>query len=142
MLNMYRSVFFEILSIYRKFSSDPHIGIFALGLFSAIIAFFFITIISVIEFYFYDSEYTNESVFLLGCIGVAYLGNTFLFLFNRGRQEELFEQYQRRRSLARTIIVVVFVVSVFSSAIWIATKFRERNMAQMELVEQASRTNK
>lgn len=138
MLHLYQSLFFEILSIYRKFSSDPHIGIFALGLFSAIIAFFFITIISVIEFYFYDSEYTNESVFLLGCIGVAYLGNTFLFLFNRGRQEELFEQYQRRRSLARTIIVVVF----FSSAIWIATKFRERNMAQMELVEQASGTNK
>lgn len=90
-----------------------------------------------IEFYFYDSEYSNESVFLLGCIGVIYLGNTFLFLFNRGRQEELFEQYQRRRSLVRTIVVVVFVLFVFSSAIWIATKFRERNMAQEELVEQA-----
>ncbi len=37
-MNIYKKGFYTLLSIYEKFSSDPQIGIFALGLFTFIVS--------------------------------------------------------------------------------------------------------
>ncbi|HHT08768.1 MAG TPA: hypothetical protein GX009_00390 [Candidatus Atribacteria bacterium] len=142
MLNMYRSVFFEILSIYRKFSSDPHIGIFAMSFFSVVISFMIMAILSYLGYFFYEFSWLEEKKTWVFVFGGVQIVHTLFFLLNKNKQEERFEEYQTIRTKGRTIFVFAFVVFVFVSSFWIFTMHRERNLAEKELVEQTVRTNK
>ncbi len=127
-MSFYRYIYYTILTVYRKFSNDPQIGIFALGFFSVLISFNIISIVAVYEYYIKQTYTFGGLYFVLIVIGVVLMFNTFYFLFNREKQDDYYNKFMERKSMISSLFVLMYIIFVFSLSIWIATKHREKNL--------------
>ncbi len=77
---IYRYIYFTILSVYKRFSRDPQINIFAVGLFSIFIFFLILSLFDVYQ-YFISHIYNLNFLYMIGLAGLI-----FLFLVVKGKK--------------------------------------------------------
>lgn len=123
---IYRFIYFSILSVYRRFSKDPQINIFAVGFFTVIIFFTILSLWGIYQYYALQ-QYELKPLFVI-ILGVSiFLFNTFYFLLNNERQVEYYESYCKQNNRYGLVAVGVYIFVVFALTAWIATKHREKN---------------
>ena len=125
---IYRYIYYTILFIYKRFSRDPQIGIFALGFFTVVISFNILSIVSIYEYYVLQTYKFGGLILILTVIGTVLLFNTYYFLFNKEKQDEYYERFCELKNPLGSIIVGVYIILIFTLTIWIATKHREKNL--------------
>ncbi|BAX79999.1 hypothetical protein ALGA_1624 [Labilibaculum antarcticum] len=130
-MSIYRYIYFTILSVYKRFSRDPQINIFAVGFFSLIIIFFILSLVGTYQYYI-SHIYRFNPVFMIVLGGTIILFNTFYFLFGSKRQEKYYEIYCSQKNKMASILVGVFIVFVFLFMAWVATKSREKNLLEKQ----------
>ncbi|PKQ63286.1 hypothetical protein BZG01_16325 [Labilibaculum manganireducens] len=128
-MSIYRYIYFTILSVYKRFSRDPQINIFAVGFFSLIIIFFILSLVGMYQYYI-SHIYKFNPVFMIVLGGTIILFNTFYFLFGNNRQEKYYDVFCRQKNKFASILVGVFIVFVFLFMAWVATKSREKNLLE------------
>ncbi len=127
-MSIYKYIYYTILSVYKRFSKDPQINIFALGFFSVIISFNILSITGVYE-YFVKHTYTfGGKSFVIIVFGIVLLFNTIYFLFNNKKQEKYYNEFCNKKNKTKTVLVAVYVIFVFVLTFWIATLLREKNL--------------
>jgi len=133
-MSIYRYIYFTILSVYKRFNRDPQINIFAVGFFSVLI---FFTIISIWGIYQYNvlNQYELNPNFMIISGASIFLFNTFYFLFGDDRQEEYYNKFSRQKNKFGSVVVAIYIVTVFTIIIWTATKLREKNLEKQQTIE-------
>ncbi len=126
-MTIYRYIYFTILSVYKRFSRDPQINIFAVGLFSVIIFFTILSLWGIYQYYGLH-QYELKPMFMIILGATIFLFNTFYFLFNNERQEEYYDIFNKQKNIYGSISVAIYIIVVFVLMIWIATKHREKNL--------------
>ena len=123
----YRYLYFTILSIYERFSRDNQIYIFAIGLFSVIISFGILTIVSLFKYYIFDSA-NIELTWILGIMGTTFLFNGLYFGLGDSRQEKYKRQFVNNKNKLKSVLSILILIFMFFSMIWTASLLRKENL--------------
>jgi branched-subunit amino acid ABC-type transport system permease component len=126
-MSIYRYIYFTILSVYKRFSRDPQINIFAVGFFSVLIFFTVLSIWGIYQYYVLN-QYELSPKFMIISGASVFLFNTFYFLFGDDRQEEYYNKFSRQKNKFGSVAVAIYIVIAFALMIWTATKLREKNL--------------
>lgn len=130
-MSIYRYIFFTILSVYKRFSRDPQINIFAVGFFSVLIFFTILAIWGIYQYYALQ-QYELNPILMIITGAAVFLFNTFYFLFDKNRQEEYYKKFNKQKNKFGSIAVAIYVVIVFTLMVWVATKLREKNIEKKQ----------
>jgi hypothetical protein len=130
-MSIYRYIYLTILSVYKRFSRDPQINIFAVGFFSILVFFKIISIWGIYKYYALQ-QYELSPIFMIITGATVFLFNTFYFLFDSNRQEEYYKKFNKQKNKYGSIAVAIYVVIVFTFMIWVATKLREKNLEKKQ----------
>lgn len=139
-MSIYRYIYFTILSVYKRFSRDPQINIFAVGFFSVLIFFTILSIWGVYQYYVLH-QYKLSPKFMIISGAIVFLFNTFYFLFDNNRQEEYYSTFSKQKNKYGSIAVAIYIVIVFVLMIWTATKLREKNLEKKQQTTEIIKTS-
>ncbi len=132
-MRQYRYLYFTILSIYKRFSRDYQIYIFAIGLFSVIISFGILAAISLFRYYILDLA-NIELTWILGIMGTTLLFNALYFGLNNSRQERYERQFINNRNRLKSLLSVIILILMFFSMIWIGNLLRKENLKNTRII--------
>jgi len=122
-MNIYYYWYFIIHSLYYSYSKDYYFDVMAIGLFSVLISFIFLGIVTFIAVIFGIQDLLFKSpYFIMGGAGVIQIINYIIFAPKK-RQERLNTLYKRNQSTTKDIIsitlTIISILSLIISAIFL-----------------------
>ena len=110
MLNPYFYWYYVIYRIYERTSSDKHFSIFATGLFSIVISFWLLGILSFFLHIFGGFELIYGNAFKLPISIVTILVINYVVLLNKNNHSIRHSRYLERRNQIKDLIFVLLSI--------------------------------
>ncbi len=122
-MNAYKKGFYTLLSIYEKFSSDPQIGIFALGLFTFIVGTNLVSLWYLV-FYITLGNYQITFPYEFVIAGVVAWFNITLFVINKDARHDEYIEFRSQKKRSNYYFLILYMILSVACVVFTATQVR------------------